>query len=110
MLIETISINNDADTSPATRIKDFGSNLHDTLSTRTSVLFDLARIRTPDIRIAQVVAAARNLGESIGATVTLAGPVDGDFIDLLDRVGFNTGEQPPVIEMRWPRDHVRCLV
>lgn len=94
MLSETISISNDADTPPATRLKEFGSNLNASLSTRTSVLIDLAEIRAPDIRIAQVVESARKLAESVGATVALAGPVDADFMNLLDRAGFNTGEHP----------------
>ncbi len=68
--------------------------LRSALSSSDIVRLDLSDLTDPDIRIVQIVAAARRHAAESGVDFALVRPVDDRFTDLLARAGFAVGEDP----------------
>ncbi len=89
-----VSIGNHADDGLLKRVAQFSDDLKSSLSRHGSVSLDLSEVRNPDIRVVQVVEAARKQAAGSGATISLVGTVDAALLSLLERAGFLTGEHP----------------
>jgi len=89
-----VSIGNHADDGLPQRLAQFSDDLTSSLSKHGAVSLDLSEVRHPDLRVVQVVEAARKQAAVTGATVALVGAVDAGLLSLLERAGFLAGEHP----------------